>query len=180
MRGVLWAVVAVIAATWLLLGGALTAVEGLFRPGPSAPSTTADVGQAAPQLRLPLAGGGEIDLDRHRGKILLVNFWATWCAPCRAEMPAIDRVYRAQRERGFEVLGVDVQESDADVLAFLGEVGVSFPSAIDRSGDVTRRFRANALPTTFLIDQQGTIRDVRVGPLTESMLEERLARLLGP
>ncbi len=178
LRRVLWSLVGVVALAWLFLGGGLSAISGVMRS--AAPSTAAEIGQAAPALRLPLAGGGEVSLAHYRGKVLLVNFWATWCAPCRAEMPAIDAAYRKHRERGFEVLAVDVQERDEDVLAFLGELGVSFPSAVDRDSDVARRYRALALPTTFLIDRQGVVRDVRVGPLTEQMLEERLARVLDP
>ena len=176
IRSVLWALVLVMTAAWLFMAGGLEAVRGMF--GPSRPTSSADVGQPAPEFRLPLAGGEEVALADYRGKVLLLNFWATWCTPCRAEMPAIEQVYRAHRERGFEVLAVDVQENEADVLKFLGEVGVSFPSAIDASGDVVRRYRANALPTTMLIDREGIIREVRVGPYTEQMLEDRLAKLL--
>jgi peroxiredoxin len=176
LRGLLWALVVVIAAAWLFLGGGLEAVRGTV--GATRPTTAAEIGQSAPELRLPLATGGEVRLDNYRGKVLVLNFWATWCAPCRAEMPAIEYVYRTHRERGLEVLAVDLQERDDEVLAFLSDVGASFPSAIDATGETTRRYRANALPTTFLIDRQGVIRDVRVGPYTEQMLEERLAALL--
>jgi hypothetical protein len=76
------------------------------------------------------------------------------------------------------VLGVDFQEQDPEIVAFLREIGVTFPSAVDRTGEVTRQWRATGLPTTFLIDRQGIIRDVRVGAFTDSMLEDRLTKLL--
>jgi thiol-disulfide isomerase/thioredoxin len=176
LRALLWALVGVMTVAWLFLGGGLDAIRETIWPAP--PTTAPEVGRPAPALVLPLAGGGEVDLAQHRGKVVLVNFWATWCTPCRAEMPAIERVYQAHRERGLEVIAVDVQEREQDVLAFLREVDVSFPSAVDRVGDVVRAYRANALPTTFLIDRQGLVRDVHVGPLTDQMLEQRLAPLL--
>ena len=176
LRAALWGIVAVMTVAWLFVGDGLSAVLGMF--GRDRPATTAEVGQAAPELRLPLAGGGDVDLPAYRGKVVLLNFWATWCVPCRAEMPAIEQVYQTHSERGFEVLAVNVSEREQDVIPFLHEVGVTFPSALDRTGEVARRFRAIGLPTTFLIDRSGVIRDVRVGPFTEQMLEERLEKLL--
>jgi cytochrome c biogenesis protein CcmG/thiol:disulfide interchange protein DsbE len=151
-------------------------LRGLFAgtPRPFVP----EIGRPAPPLRLPLAGGGEVDLAALRGKVVLINFWATWCTPCRAEMPAIERAYQAYRGRGFEVLAVDVQEREGEVAAFLKDLGVTFPSAIDRTGEAVLAYRANALPTTFLIDREGIMREVRVGPFTEDWLDERLRRLL--
>jgi thiol-disulfide isomerase/thioredoxin len=169
---------------WLFMGGGLESITAtvmpLFRPAPPAPSSTADVGQAAPQLKLPLAeGSGDLDLTQYRGKVVLLNFWATWCVPCRSEMPTFERAQQQYRDQGLVVLGVDFQENDADVRAFQREIGVTFPSAVDRNGDVARLWRATGLPTTFLIDREGIIQDVRVGPFTDSMLEERLTKLLG-
>jgi len=176
LRGLLWALAAVMGVAWLFVGGGLEMLIGTVRP--TTPSSGPEVGRAAPELRLPLAGGGEVDLAEYRGKVVLLNFWATWCVPCRAEMPAIEQAYQQHRERGFEVLAVNIQERDEDVLEFLREVGVSFPSAIDHVGDSLRRYRAIALPTTILIDREGVIRDIRVGPLTESILQEGLAKVL--
>ena len=176
LRAVLWALVGVTVAAWLFFGDGLESLTSLFRA--SNATGTADVGQPAPDLRLPLAGGGEVSLAQHRGSVVLVNYWATWCTPCRAEMPVFERAYQTHGSRGLVVLGVDVQERDADVLAFLREVGATFPSAIDPTGETTRTWRAVGLPTTFLIDRQGVIRDVRIGPYTDQMLEERLVRLL--
>ena len=179
MRAVLWALVGVLTVAWLFMGGGLESLTNLT--GSSSPATSggsADVGQRAPDLRLPLAGGGEVSLAQYRGQVVLVNLWATWCGPCRAEMPAMERTYQKHAPHGFAVLAVDVQERDPEVLAFLREVGVTFPSAMDTTGEVSRTWRAIGLPTSFLIDRQGIIRDVRVGPFTDDMLEERLNRLL--
>jgi peroxiredoxin len=94
-------------------------------------------------------------------------------------MPVFEHAQQQYRDRGLVVLGVNFQERDEEITAFLGQVGVTFPSLVDRTGEVTRQWRATGLPTTFLIDRQGIIRDVRVGAFTESMLEERLTRILG-
>ena len=148
----------------------------MTRPAP-APVTTADIGQPAPSLKLPLVGGGEVDLASYQGRPVLLSFWATWCEPCRAEMPAFERAQQRYSDQGLVVLGVDFQEQDPEIVAFLREIGVTFPSAVDRTGEVTRQWRATGLPTTFLIDRQGIIRDVRVGAFTDSMLEDRLTKL---
>jgi thiol-disulfide isomerase/thioredoxin len=180
-RALLWALVAVMTVVWLFLGGGLdsltSTVVSVVRPAPT-PASTADVGQPALLLTLPLAGGGEVDLGTYRGNVVLLNFWATWCVPCRAEMPVFERAQQQYRDRGLVVLGVDFQENESDVQAYLREIGVTFPSALDRGGEVTRQWRATGLPTTFLIDRQGIIRDVRVGAFTDAMLDERLAKLL--
>lgn len=181
-RAVLWALVGVMTVAWLFYGGGMESVRStvtsLTQPAP-APATTADVGQAAPSLKLPLVGGGEIDLASYRGRPVLLNFWATWCDPCRAEMPVFERAQQQYRDQGLVVLGVDFQEHDPEIVAFRDEVGVTFPSLVDRTGEVTRQWRATGLPTTFLIDRQGVIQDVRVGAFTDDMLEPRLTKLVG-
>jgi peroxiredoxin len=162
---------------WLFFGGGLETLTSLTRPAPE-PVSTADIGQPAPSLRLPLVGGDEVDLASYRGRPVILSFWATWCAPCRTEMPAFERAQQQYRDQGLAVLGVDFQERDDEIQAFVGEIGVTFPSLVDRTGEVTRRWRATGLPTTFLIDRQGIIRDVRVGAFTDEMLADRLTKLL--
>jgi peroxiredoxin len=166
------------AVVWLFYGGGMEAIQSMMRPAPAV-VTTADIGQAAPPLTLPqVGGGGDLDLSSLKGRPVLLNFWATWCEPCTAEMPALQRAQDRFRESGLVVLGVDFQERDEEITAFLSQVGVTFPSLVDRTGEVTRQWRATGLPTTFLIDRQGIIRDVRVGPYTDEMLDERLGKLL--
>jgi thiol-disulfide isomerase/thioredoxin len=170
--------VGVMTVVWLFYGGGLDTITSMVRPAP-APVSTADVGQMTPPLRLPLVGGGEMDLESFRGRVVLLNFWATWCEPCKAEMPLFERVQQQYRDRGLTVLAVNFQERDEEITPFLNQLGVTFPSLVDRTGEVTRQWRATGLPTTFLIDRQGIIRDVRVGALTDAMLEDRLTKLLG-
>ena len=178
VRSLLWALVGVMTVVWLFYGGGLETIKSMVQPAPVSVAT-ADIGQPTPPLRLPLAGGGgEVDLHGYRGKVILLNFWATWCEPCKAEMPVFERALQRYRDRGLVVLGVDFQERDEEVTAFLRTVGVTFPSMIDSTGEVSRQWRATGLPTTFLIDRQGIIRDVRVGAFTEEMLEGRLTKLL--
>jgi cytochrome c biogenesis protein CcmG, thiol:disulfide interchange protein DsbE len=93
-------------------------------------------------------------------------------------MPVFEQAQQQYRDQGFAVLGVDFQERDPEIVAYLNEIGVTFPSFVDRTGEATRAWRATGLPTTFLIDRQGVIRDVRVGAFTESMLADRLPKIL--
>jgi thiol-disulfide isomerase/thioredoxin len=173
----LWALVAVMAVVWLYYGGGMETLVSMLQPAPAA-VTTADIGEPAPDLRLPMVGGAETDLGAFRGQVVVLNFWATWCEPCKAEMPVFERAQQQYRDKGLTVLGVNFQERDDQISAFLQEVGVTFPSLADRTGEATRNWRATALPTTFLVDRQGIIRDVRVGAYTDAMLEERLTKLL--
>ena len=163
---------AVIAA-WLVLGGGIDR----FRPRDGLPAGPGDVGQPAPDFALERPAGGQIRLADYRGQVVLLNFWATWCVPCRSEMPGIEATYRAYRERGFQVLAVNVQESPADVQPFIAELGLSFPAVLDRDAAVSRLYRARALPSSFLVDRDGTVRHVQIGPLTSATLEDDLKKL---
>jgi thiol-disulfide isomerase/thioredoxin len=178
VRALLWALVGVMTVVWLFYGGGLDAIQSMVRSSP-APVATADIGQPAPPLKLPqVGGGGDLDLASLKGRPVVLNFWATWCEPCKAEMPALQRAQERHRDSGLMVLGVDFQERDEEITAFLSQIGVTFPSLVDRTGEVARQWRATGLPTTFLIDRQGIIRDVRVGPFTDEMLEDRIGKLL--
>jgi thiol-disulfide isomerase/thioredoxin len=117
-----------------------------------------------PPLVLKDAGGKSHNLAAYKGKVVLVNFWATWCPPCREEMPSMQRLKEKMTGRPFVMLGVDSGESPADLADFLDKVKVDFTVVFDPDGAATRRWKVFALPTSFLLDQQGKVRYVLAGP----------------
>ena len=159
---------------WLFLGGGLERVW----PRGGGSSLPADVGQPAPAFRLGTADGSQLGLADRRGKVVLINFWATWCVPCRTEMPEIEQAYRTYASRGFAVLAVDVQETADQVRPFMAELNLSFPALLDLDGAVSRAYFARALPSSFVVDRQGIVRYVKVGPLTTDVLREQIEKLL--
>ncbi|MGH2618948.1 MAG: TlpA disulfide reductase family protein [Anaerolineales bacterium] len=136
---------------------------------------------SAPDFTLDLLGGGQLTLSEQRGKVVMVNLWASWCPPCRAEMPAIEEVYEAFQPQGLVVLGVNTtfQDAETDVAAFVHEFGLTFPILLDREGGVSRRYQLRGLPSTFFIDRQGIIRTVVIGgPMNETVIRSKVQELL--
>ena len=135
------------------------------------------VGEPAPDFALELPSTGElIRLSDFRGRTVLLNFWATWCPPCRAEMPEFNEIYEARlQDEDFVVIAVDVQESDAQVQRFLDELGLAFPVAMDRDGAVAQHYEVRGLPATFLIDREGVLRHRIMGPAFGSILLDAIA-----
>ncbi len=139
-------------------------------------------GFAAPDFTLELLGGGELSLSGLQGKAVVINLWASWCPPCRAEMPAIQAVYERNRERGLEVLAVNTtfQDSERDAASFVQEFALTFPVPLDRTGSVSRQYQLRALPTTFFVDREGVIRKVVIGgPMSETTIQTAVEEILG-
>ncbi len=113
---------------------------------------------AAPPLALPDLAGGLVDLATRRGRVVLVNFWATWCPPCVEEIPSLNRLHERLAPRGFEVLAVDVGETWEQVQDFLRERPVKFPVLLDTTGEAFKRWKAYAFPTSLLLDRQHRVR----------------------
>jgi thiol-disulfide isomerase/thioredoxin len=110
------------------------------------------------EFTLPLLEGGvEQKLSDFKGKVVFLNFWATWCGPCRVEMPSMETLYNKYKDQGLEVLAVNIQEQQSDVAAFMKNNKLSFPAALDRSGDVSKRYGVQAIPTTYIIGRDGKI-----------------------
>jgi thiol-disulfide isomerase/thioredoxin len=110
------------------------------------------------EFTLPLSeGGAEQTLSDLKGKVVFLNFWATWCGPCRIEMPSMETLYTAYKERGLVMLAVNVQEQQRDVAAFMKNNRLSFPAALDRNGAVSMRYGVQAIPTTYIIGRDGMI-----------------------
>lgn len=130
----------------------------------------------APDFTLPALSGGTLRLSDLRGKVVLLNFWATWCVPCRTEMPAIETLYQRYKDQGLEVLAVNLDVlSTAGVEAFVKEVGVTFPIILDPSWGTARAYRVFGLPTTYLIDRAGNVVVREVGERDWTDGESRLA-----
>ena len=138
-------------------------------------------GFLAPDFTLSTATDETISLIAQRGNPVIVNLWASWCAPCRAEMPAFQKVYDEYHSKGLEILAVNVttQDRPASALSFAEEFGLSFPILLDRKGSISNIYQTGALPTTYLIDKHGIIREVVIGgPISEALLRIRVEELL--
>ena len=135
-------------------------------------------GSLAPDFTLTTTDGTEITLSALTGQVALINIWATWCPPCRAEMPVIQATYDQYRDQGFTVLAVDLQEDPQTVAAFMQEYGLTFPALLDFDGTVSSSYRSTALPSSYFVDRQGVIRSVYRGPMPRSVLTGTVAQLL--
>ena len=155
-----------------IAGGALIAVVAagivgwmtLLKPAQATPNF-AQSGAPAPQIALPVVSDGMSDLAADQGKVVLVNFWATWCEPCKAEMPALQQLADELRDQPFRLYSVDLQEDEAAILAFERQYDLKLYAVMDQEGDTTRAYGVRALPSTFLIDRRGTLHLQRLGPL---------------
>ena len=172
---------ALVAALIVLGGGWIVVSRDFTIRSTFSTSGAPQVGFAAPDFDLEALGGGRLKLADLRGKVILVNLWASWCGPCRAEMPAIDHVYQQYEARGLEVVAINTtfQDNEADARSFLGGLGVTFPVALDRDGAVSKRYALQAMPSTFFIARDGTIGDmVFGGPMTEALIMSKIEKLL--
>lgn len=115
-------------------------------------------------FRLTTPDGKAIRLAQLRGQVVFLNFWATWCAPCRVEMPSMEQLYRELKGEGLVMLAVDVQESPKQVARFMEDFQLSFPALLDTDGKVAARYRVHGIPTTVLIDRKGRLAGTVVGP----------------
>jgi cytochrome c biogenesis protein CcmG/thiol:disulfide interchange protein DsbE len=139
------------------------------------------VGFQAPDFSLQNAEGKLITLSELRGTPVVINIWASWCAPCRAEMPAMQRVYLEYHEQGLTILAVNATHQDDPVQAldFVDDYQLTFPILFDERGQVSSLYEVRAMPTTFFVNPQGIIQDVVVGgPMSEALLRIRIAELL--
>jgi peroxiredoxin len=122
-----------------------------------------DEGVEAPDFTLNNLAGKEVGLKDYRGKIVFLNFWATWCGPCREEMPSMEKLHNNFSDKDIVILAVDMQESAKKVIAFKEELKLSFPILLDSSGSVSRSYAVRAIPTTYFVDREGYILGAALG-----------------
>ena len=145
------------AASLRVIACAVFAVVASTASSAIAPAT------AAPDFTLNAMGGPNLRLKEQRGRVVMVNFWATWCAPCRQEMPHLNRLYEKYRGAGFVLLGVNVDDDAAQAAGVASKLGVKFPVLPDSDKRVSRQYDLSAMPSTVLIDRDGRVRYLHRG-----------------
>jgi thiol-disulfide isomerase/thioredoxin len=133
-----------------------------------------------PEIRGDLLGGGQLDLTTLRGNVVVLNFWASWCGPCRVESPDFERAYQATKALGVRFVGVAIKNEEQDARAFVANWKITYPSLLDPNGKVTLRFRAfppRALPYTIVFDRQGRVAAVYMTALLREDIEPVVRRL---
>jgi peroxiredoxin len=127
------------------------------------PLMAAKMEMLAPDFTLKSHSGENLKLSELRGEVVMVNFWASWCGPCRQEMPLLDQLYQRYKPMGFTLLGVNVEENTAAAKKMLKEAPVSFPILFDRKNQVSELYQVKAMPSTFLVDRDGKLRYLHKG-----------------
>ena len=140
-----------------------------------------EVGKLAPDFQLQSLDGQAVSLGDFRGKPVLLNFWATWCGPCRFEMPFIQEIFE-KKERsdiGLVILAIDIGENPSSVKEFMEHFGLSFPALLDINQDVALKYNIRAIPTTFFIDKDGIIQDIKIGAFSsKTEIEKRVIKII--
>ncbi|SIT69067.1 redoxin domain-containing protein [Edaphobacillus lindanitolerans] len=138
-------------------------------------------GEAAPDFTLQKLDGGEMSLSDFRGKKVILNFWASWCGPCRSEMPHMENFYKQEAKKlGVEILAVNLSASERgsdekvmeNITNFVGEFGMTFPVLLDKDGKQGDIYQAISIPTSYIIDSSGVVRQMVRGPMDEKMMRE--------
>ena len=173
-RRILFIVILLLGTAWTLISADKEGVSTAGKiPAPQE-------GFLAPDFALKTLNGEEIRLSDLRGKVVLLNFWATWCPPCRGEMPAFQEAYTDYQEKDFIILAVNAtrQDNPEDVANFIAKYGLEFPVVLDPAGEVNQLYLVQSLPTSFFIDQEGLVQEMVVGGIAEAMVRSRVEKLL--
>ena len=156
-----------IVAVCCIAMSACTKPDSNASAGTSSGAARVAIGAPAPAYRTVALGGDSVSLEQQRGKVVLFNVWATWCHPCRAEIPELQAIHAKYQRRGLELVGVSVDNdgADDDIRAFMQEFKMSYPVWRDPDERVSTQFMLVGVPATFLIDRQGVLRWRKTGPI---------------
>ncbi len=174
-RRILYLIVLIVGLAWIFISAdrSGTSTSGKI-PAPQQ-------GFLAPDFALKTPAGEVIKLSDLRGQAVLVNLWATWCPPCRAEMQSIEKMYREYKDQGFVVLAVNMTRQDdaSAVTPFVEKLGLTFPILLDERAEVERAYQLHSLPSSFFIRRDGVINEVVIGgPMSEALLRTRIEEIL--
>ena len=120
-------------------------------------------GQTAPDFALKSSTGANLRLSEYRGDVVMINFWATWCGPCRQDMPLLDELHSRYERVGFSLLGVNIDDDSSKAMNMVSELGVNFPVLFDNRKEVSKMYQVDAMPVTLILDREGTVRHVHQG-----------------
>lgn len=137
-----------------------------------------EVGRPAPAFSVPLFDGGDVTLADLRGKPAVVNFWASWCIPCVDEAPELEKTWQAYKDRGVAFLGIDYVDTEPKAREFMQKHGITYPNGPDLGSRISYEYRIKGVPETFVIDKDGIVRFVKIGPTTADELRSVLEPLL--
>ena len=145
-----------------------------------AAAASASVDPPAPAFTLPARGGSTIDLSQYKGQVVMINFWTSWCVPCRQEMPLLDSIYKKYKPLGFTLLSVNVEPEQKDAENFLKQTPVTFPVVFDAKSKVSGLYNVQGMPTTVFIDRKGNVRLMHVSYKTgdENLYMDQIRTLL--
>ncbi len=166
---------------WMAAGVIALIVLGLLGYGLLAnPTEPPQAGSPVPDFQLTALDGSSMNLGDQQGRVVVVNFFASWCDPCRQEAVALEQTWRDYQDRGVQFFGIAYKDADAKAQAFLDEFDVSYPSTVERNNRTARAYGLTGVPETFVIDQQGLLVRHFLGPITQAQLSQEINQLLGP
>lgn len=171
--------VAPVAAILAVLGSRLGRGSGRSAIGVNAETQQAPLRpRPAPDFRLTTFDGDEFRLSEHRGEVIVLNFWASWCGPCRLEAPHLEAAHGRLESEGLTMLGIDIWDDEPDARAFIDEFNVTYANAPDPTGKIAIDFGVTGIPETFMVDRKGVVVQHWIGPLTEDRLVSSVRSLL--
>jgi len=144
------------------------------------PAIAADATGPAAEFKLQSRSGPAVSLSSLKGQVVLINFWATWCGPCRKEMPFLEQIQKKYAPLGFTMVGVNVEEDTRLMDAFLNDVPVTFPILLDPANSVSKLYNVSAMPSTVIVDRKGNVRFIHQGykPGDESKYQDMIRQLI--
>lgn len=167
-----WKLISIVALAVLVVAFFALMAYGLAnRESPTGRSGVTRVGKPAPDFSMTLLSGGEFRLEDHAGSPLVINFWASWCPPCRDESPGFERVSQKYRDSGVQFVGVNIQDTQKEAARYVEEFGLTFPNGRDPDGKITIEYGVIGLPVTFFIGANGIVEGRWVGAVPEDKLE---------